>query len=122
MRFAQWVFRIAGVYGLISVAPLYFLESRIGVDQPPPITHPEYFYGFIGVTLAWQVVFLVIGSDPSRYRPVMPAAMLEKAGFAIAAPMLFVQQRVGVQTLGLSMVDALLGILFAVAYVRTPRR
>jgi hypothetical protein len=122
MRFARWVFRVAGVYGLLSVAPLYFLESKIGRDQPPPITHPEYFYVFIGVTLAWQILFLLIGADPVRYRPAMPVAVLEKAAFALAAPILFAMQRVGAQTLAFSMIDGLLGSLFLMAYVRTPTR
>src|SRR5262249_1624463 len=71
MKFARYVFLIAGVYGLLIIAPQYFLEERVGTDYPPAVTHPEYFYGFVGVTLAWQVLYLVIASDPVRYRPVM---------------------------------------------------
>jgi hypothetical protein len=122
MRFARWVFVVAGLYGVVVVAPLYFLESRISQEQPPPITHPEYFYGFTGITLAWQALFLLIGSDPIRYRPAMPVAVLEKLAFAVAVPILFVQHRVGGQTFGFSMIDAVLGTLFAVSYVRTPRQ
>ena len=54
-RFARWVFLVAGVYGVLVVLPQYSLEARIARDFPPPITHPEYFYGFIGVALAWRV-------------------------------------------------------------------
>ena len=71
MRFARWVFRLAGIYGLIVLLPQYFLEERIGRDDPPPITHPEHFYAFLGVAVAWQVAFLVIAQDPIRYRPIM---------------------------------------------------
>ena len=53
MSFARWVFRIAGIYGVLVIAPMYFLESRFPAENPPPITHPEFFYGFVGVTLAW---------------------------------------------------------------------
>ena len=67
MRFARIVFSIAGVYGLAVVVPMYFLEDRIGREQPPSITHPEFYYGFAGITLAWQLVFLVLASDPFRY-------------------------------------------------------
>ena len=98
MRFARWTFRVAGVYGLLSVGPLNFLESRIGRDQPRPITHPEYFYVFIGVTLAWQILFLRISTDPVRYRSAMLYAVLEKAAFAVAATILFAMQRVAAQT------------------------
>ena len=54
-RVARWVFLVAGVYGVLVVLPQYSLEARIARDFPPPITHPEYFYGFIGVALAWRV-------------------------------------------------------------------
>src|SRR3954468_4506604 len=94
MRFARWVFRIAGIYGLIVLLPQYFLKERIGRDDPPAITHPEYFYAFVGVTVAWQVAFLVIAQDPVRYRLMMLPAVLEKAGFAVASPVLFAQHRV----------------------------
>lgn len=47
MNYARWVFRVAGVYGLLVITPMYFMEEQIGVDSPPPINHPEYFYGFI---------------------------------------------------------------------------
>ena len=49
MKFARIVFLVAGIYGLLVVAPQYFLEARIGRDTPPAITHPEFFYGFVGV-------------------------------------------------------------------------
>jgi hypothetical protein len=61
VRLAKWVFLLAGVSGVLMVAPLYFLEGRMGEDYPPPINHPEYYYGFLGVTLAWQFMFLLGG-------------------------------------------------------------
>ena len=89
MKFATWVFRIAGIYGLLVMTPQYFLEAQIGRDQPPPITHPEFFYGFVGVAVAWQLAFLVISLDPARYRLLMLPAIVEKATFAIATAVLF---------------------------------
>ena len=77
MRFARAVFLIAG---MAVVAPLYFMEARIGREMPPAITHPEYFYGFAGVTLAWQLLFLVLASDPLRYRSMMLPANRHKSG------------------------------------------
>ena len=64
MTFARRVFLIAGIYGLIVLLPQYVLEEKNGRDFPPAITHPEYYYGFIGVGVAWQIAFLVIASDP----------------------------------------------------------
>lgn len=121
MKFAKTVFLIAGIYGLIVVAPQYFMEAKTGQDFPPPITHPEFYYGFVGVTVAWQVLFLVLSRDPVRYRPMMIPSILEKAGFAIAAPILYLQHRVPVFILGFSMIDLLLGLLFLAAYLKTRR-
>ena len=122
MKFAKLVFLVAGVYGLIVVLPQYFLESKIGVDSQPPITHPEFYYGFIGVTLAWQVVFLILSRDPVRYRPMMIAAVVEKFSFAAAVPMLFVQQRVSSLMLVPAGIDLLLGILFVASFLKTAPR
>jgi hypothetical protein len=93
MRFAKIVFLVAGVYGLLVLAPLYFLESMIGRQTPPAITHPEYFYGFVGVGLAWQVLFLAVSRDPVRYRAMILPSVLEKVSYGIALAVLFSQHR-----------------------------
>ena len=121
MTFARRVYRIAGIYGLIAMLPQYFLEQKTGIDYPPPITHPEFFYGFIGITLAWQLVFLVIARNPLRYRPLMLVSVLEKLAYGIPAIALFAQQRVKTMTLAFGCVDLLLGALFVVAFLLTPR-
>ena len=112
MTFAGRTFRIAGIYGLLALVPMYFLEGRIGRDIPPPITHPEYFYGFIGVAVAWQFVFLVIARDPVRFRPMMIPAMLEKATFALAAVALWFDDRLAALSLVFGLIDLALGALF----------
>ena len=121
MKFARRVFLIASIYGLIVVLPLYFLEEKTGRDYPPPITHPEYYYGFAGVTAAWQILYLLVSTDPIRYRPMMIPPMLAKGSFVIAVTVLFLQGRVHATMLGASMIDLLLLILFLVAYLRTPK-
>jgi hypothetical protein len=121
MKVARWIFGIAAVYGFLVIAPLYFMEARIGHDDPPAITHPEYFYGFIGITLAWQVVFVLIAREPTRYRPLMLASVLEKLAWGGAAIVLFQQQRVSGMTLGFGGIDLLFGALFIVAFFLTPR-
>ena len=119
MIFARRVFLIAAVYGFIVLFPQYFLEDRTGRDFPPAITHAEYYYGFIGIALAWQVVFLIISRDPHRYRPIMIPAILEKATFGFAAIALFVAGRLNLQMLGAGVLDLVLGTLFVIAYLRT---
>ncbi len=116
MCFACWVFRSAGIYGLIVLLPQYFMEQRIGHDYPPPITHPEHFYGFVGVAIAWQVAFLVISLDPRRYRLMMIPAVLEKFTFGIAAIVLFAQVRIPHILLVFAMIDLLWGLLFLAAF------
>ncbi len=118
MRFARFVFRLAGVYGVLVLLPQYFMEEQIGRYYPPPITHPEHFYGFVGVALAWQAAFWVISKDPVRFRPLMIPAVLEKATFGIAIVVLFFQSRVSGMVLGFGAVDLLLGTLFLFAWLR----
>ena len=120
MNFARHVFRIAGVYGVLVLAPQYFMEDKVGRDFPPPVTHPEHFYGFVGVALAWQVLFFVIAHDPVRYRLAMLPAILEKLGFGGAAVVLYAQGRLAAPVLGAGLVDLVLAALFAVAFRRTP--
>jgi hypothetical protein len=118
-RFARRVFLIAAVYGFIVLLPQYFLEGRLGRDFPPPITHPKHFYGFIGVALAWQVVFLLIASDVRRYRPIMIPAILEKLAFGGAAVVLFAVGRIAPAVLAAGVVDLALAVAFAAAYRAT---
>src|SRR6478752_2265046 len=105
MRFAKWVFLLAGVSGVLMILPLY-LEDRFFRDYPPAINRPEFYYGFAGVCLAWQVMFLVIASDPVRFRPAMIPAVLEKAGFAVAVPLLYAAGRVPAIWVGFASMDA----------------
>lgn len=119
MRFAKTLFLIAGIYGLVVLLPQYFLEEKNGRDFPPAITHPEYYYGFIGVALAWQVLFIIISRDPLRYRQMMIPSVMEKAGFGIAVVLLYLQHRVSMMLLGAATIDLILGLLFILAYIRT---
>lgn len=121
MSFAKAIFRIAGISGLLIVAPMYFLERRIGIDQPPAITHPELYYGFIGVVVAWQIAFLIIAGDPVRYRPLIPACMVEKFAYVAAILVLQQQGRVPGILLPFAAMDLAWGILFAIAFVKLKR-
>lgn len=118
-RFARIVFAAAGLYGLLTVTPLYWMEASIARDAPPGITHPEYYYGFIGVTVAWQLVFLLIGRDPVRYRAVMALGIVEKIAFGIPALILYAQHRLAGLVLGFGVVDLAWGALFAASYILT---
>ena len=116
MKFANWVYRIAGIYGLLVLAPLLFLERVVSQTSPPAITHPEYYYGFALTGVAWQVAFLVISNDPPRFRTVMPVTWIEKS-YGLIAVVLYVQNRIASQVLVLGLIDLLLGALFVCAYI-----
>lgn len=117
--FASRVFFYAGVYGLLVIAPMYFLEDRLGQDNPPAITHPEFFYGFVGVALAWQVAFLVMSTDPARYRPIMIPAVIEKLTFGVAVMILLSLGKVSGPTVLFACIDLLLGSLFVASFIKT---
>jgi len=126
VRFARIVFLLAGLYGLLSLLPLYFLFDYIGRQEPPPITHPQFYYGFAGVGLAFQFVFLVIASDPARFRPLMIPSVLEKLGYVIPMAALYFRGRITVSDAVSSVPDAVLCLLFIAAWfgvrVRNGRR
>lgn len=116
MKFARYLFYAAGISGLLMLVPQYFLEGYNAMHFPPPVTHPEYFYGFIGVASAFQIVFLIIATDPLRYRPLMLAGVAEKFSFGIACFVLLALGRVGPELAVFGGIDLLLGILFIIAY------
>jgi hypothetical protein len=122
MKFAKIVFSIAGIWGFLIITPLYFLFDVIPQKDPPAITHPGFYYGFVGCALAWQVAFCFIATDPVRYRPLMLPSILEKATYAIAIVVLVSQGRTNPHDLVFAATDALLGILFVIAYFATKPR
>jgi hypothetical protein len=120
MKFAKIVFWVAGIWGLLVFTPLYFMFDLIGRNDPPPITHPGFFYGFVGVALAWQVVFIFIATNPARYRPLMIPSVLEKVTYGAAVVTLVSQGRMHGSDLVFAGTDLLLGLLFVIAYFKTP--
>jgi len=122
VKFAKIVFWIAGIWGLLVITPLYFFFDLIGQKDPPAITHPGFFYGFVGCALAWQVAFCFVASDPVRYRPLMIPSVLEKASYAVAVVTLVGQGRMHPSDLVFAGTDSLLGLLFVIAYFKTRPR
>ena len=116
MRTARWVFGLAALYGFCVLAPGLFIEPLSGAGNV--LTQPEFYYGFYGSALVWQGVFLLIASDPIRYRPLIALAILEKLAFAITCLLLWHSGRLGSDSgpfIG-AMIDALWSMAFAVAF------
>jgi len=120
VKFAKIVFWIAGIWGMLVITPLYFMFNLISRNDPPPITHPGFFYGFAGAALAWQIAFFFIATNPARYRPLMLPSMFEKFSYGTAVFVLVRQGRMHSSDLVFGVVDLVLGILFIIAYLRTP--
>jgi hypothetical protein len=121
VKFAKIVFWVAGIWGLLVLTPLYFMFNLIGEKDPPAITHPGFFYGFVGIALVWQLAFIIIACDPVRFRPLMIPAILEKLVYSVPVIILVLQERTRPNDLLFSAIDLALGALFLVAYRRTPR-
>jgi hypothetical protein len=119
MKFAKIVFWSAGVWGVLVLTPLYFMFDVIGRQDPPPITHPAFYYGFVGVGLAWQIAFLIIATNPVRFRPLMIACVVEKFSYAVTLIVLYLQRRLHASDLTFGVVDLLFGVLFVLAFSRT---
>lgn len=122
MVFARRAYLIAGIYGLLVLTPQFFMEAKTGRDFPPEITHPEYFYGFVGVAWVFQLIFILISRDPVRYRPLMPITWLEKLAFGVPCIILYATGRLATQMLGAGLLDMLIGAFFVAAYLKTPER
>jgi hypothetical protein len=119
MIFAKRVFQAAGIYGIVAVAlgyGAYFLSGEAGTAYAD---RPEYVHGFFLVTFAWQIAFLIIASDPVRFRLLMLAAILEKFPFTLAAMLLYAAGQVPATILAAGLIDGALGVFFAIAYIAT---
>ena len=121
MRFARVVFLVAGVWGIAVLTPLYFLVDLTGRQYAAPADYPQFFYGFLSVAMAWQIAFLVIGSNPARYRPLMIPSILEKLGHVAGVAVLYGQRRLSIADATAAGPDMLLAVLFVVAFAMTPR-
>jgi len=119
MKLARIGFLVAGIYGILALTPQYFAEDFVGRKFPPPITHPEYFYGFIGVVVVFHLLFLMISKDPLRYRPLMLLAAAEKFVFGVPTVLLYVQGRVVAPIFIAALIDIAFGVLFLVAHRAT---
>ena len=119
MKFAKIVFWVAGIWGVLVLTPLFFIFDSIGRNDPPPVTHPGFYYGFVTVGLAVQFVFMVIATDPLRFRPMMIPGVFEKMSYVVAMFALYLQRRIHSADLVFVGADFVLGLLFVAAFLKT---
>jgi len=117
VKAAQIIFWSAAIWGFVVLIPGLFGEAALGVAMPPAITHPEFYYGFYGVALVFQLIFVMIARDPERYGALIPIAILEKCAFFAPTLWLYHQGRVSVggPFYG-AMIDGVWMLLFAFAW------
>jgi hypothetical protein len=119
MRFARFTFIGAGIWGIVVLMPLYWLFDVTGRAYSPPTDYPHFFYGFLSVAMAWQIAFLVIGSNPPRFRPLMIPGILEKLGHVGGVAILYANARISTTDAQAAIPDLLLAFLFMVAFAKT---
>ena len=119
MKFAKFVFIGAGIWGISVLTPLYWLVDITGRHYAPPANQPHFFYGFIAVALVWQIAFLMIGTDPARFRPLMIPAMLEKFSYVSTLIVFYAQSRIPSIDFQPAIPDGLIGVLFIAAFWAT---
>ncbi|WP_397415553.1 hypothetical protein [Phenylobacterium sp.] len=119
MIFPKRVFTWGGIFGLVMLTPMFFLESQMAA-MGGPITRPENYYGFIGVAWAWQWVYLLIGRDPVRYRPIMPIGAMGKLIFVVITFGLAAAGRTPWNVALITASDLVIAILFLIAWRMTP--
>jgi hypothetical protein len=121
MKTPRLIFTIAGIYGLLVLTLFLFLERKVAEAVPGGLNHPEYYYGFLGAALVMQLVYLAIGRDPVRFRPLMPLCTLAKLAFFVPVLILWLQGRVMAEVLEFASVDCLLAFAFLHAWRITRR-
>jgi hypothetical protein len=111
VRFASILYRIAAIYGVIVLIPAYLLALR-----PPHLDA----IGFAGTALVFQGVFWVISRDPLRFKPFVALSVFEKLCFGVPAMVMWSRRMVGDVAL-FGAIDLVLGVLFAIAWLRLRR-
>ena len=111
MKFARWIFLIAGIYGVVVLTPGLLM---------PPQGAPEFYYGFIGSALVWQLAFFIVARDPVGFRALMPICMLEKLAFFVTCLALRFTGQMDASPIFIgAMIDGLWLLLFVWAWFAT---
>lgn len=122
-KIVKRIYQGAGIYGLLILVPQLFLGNSIVSATPFPINinYSPYFEGFMLVAIAWQVTFLLIATDPKRYRLIMLGTILEKAGFAFLCLYLKFFKDISPDIFLGGMVDLLLMFAFIFCFWKTEK-
>jgi hypothetical protein len=99
---------------VVVLTPLCFLVDLAGRQYGAPTDHAQFFYGFLSVAMALaDRVFLVIGSSPAGFRPLMIPTIVEKLGHVAGVAVLYGQGRISVAHATAAAPDSLLRVLLS---------
>jgi len=72
MKIARWIFLVAGILGLLPLAPIFYELARGGQDiLPDDGSMGLFIYIFFALYVFWQVFYFFLAANPVRFRPVM---------------------------------------------------
>ncbi|THD35996.1 MAG: hypothetical protein E7773_08610 [Sphingomonas sp.] len=115
-KHTSWLFRGAAIYGAILLLPVYFLEGRVAAPAVR-LSAPEYFYGFVGAALSFQILYWIVGGAPRKYHALMLLGVVAKLSFWIPTAILWGMGRTATSTFALVCGDLVLAIAFFVAWM-----
>ena len=80
MKLARWIFLVAGILGLLMVAPVAFTLVAGGKTILPDAANLGLFiYVMVLQHICWQILFIILAREPIRYRPMMLLASFVEA-------------------------------------------
>lgn len=109
---ARRIFRAAAIYGFVVLPPMLL--------SPLPDKRPELLFGFVGLALTFQALFLAIARDPVRFRPMMKFGIAEKLAFGTPALALVLLGKTAPLVAVFAAIDLALAFAFWVALRNTP--
>jgi hypothetical protein len=122
LTLARRIFLISGIYGVLILTPMFFMEGYIARQMPPAINHPEFYYGFICLALASQGLYFLVARDVLRFRPVILVGVAGKMSFAVSVLILYLQGRTPAQFFGGPIIDVIIAGLFLWVYFGTAEK
>jgi hypothetical protein len=114
VRAARYIFWTAGAWGVAVL--LFLLVDPDRAVAPGATGRPDFYYGFVGVGMAFQIAFWVIGADPLRFRPMMLVSVCEKFFYVASLTSLLAAHRAPARMTGAAVIDGFLGVLFLIAW------
>src|SRR4028118_819810 len=112
MRFAQLVFAASGIYGLLLIPSMGFLEARIGLRQNWADA------AFLLLAMLSPLISLCAAAGVTRIRLMLVPAFAHKLVYGLAGIVYLLSGRVGAGVLPVVVLDTAFGALFLIAYLR----